>query len=140
MSPEEGVTAILVAEGAGVAAPSPGLWPIFEATFPDQTNQCILVKVTGGRQPEVRIAIDYPSMQILIRSMPQNYIVARAKAEEIWQILQAIPSEPPAYPELTSAVAVTQPIFVGYDEEDLPVWSVNFNLIISKPPEGHRDL
>jgi hypothetical protein len=141
MTPEEGITEVLEAAGLGEAAPTANPWPIFEGQFPEETSQCILVKVNGGRQPEVRIAIDYPSLQILVRSSKMNYVAARDKAQAIFDALQGIPSAPAAYPELTSVVAVNQPIFVGYEQDaERPVWSLNFNTIISKAPVGHRDL
>jgi hypothetical protein len=140
MRPAEGIIQVLLAAGTGTLAPD-GTWPIYEGQFPTTgDDQCILVADRGGRSPEVRIAIDYPSIQILVRSSKQGYVAARAKSDEVFLALQGIPSEPASYPELTSCVAAGGITFVGYDENERPIWSQNFNLIVSKAPQGHRDL
>jgi hypothetical protein len=140
MIPTDGITAILVAANVGVIPPAAGDWPIYEGQFPSEVDQCIMVREFGGRSSEVRIAIDYPSVQILVRGTERGYVTSRAKIEDIFLALQGIPSAPAEYPELTSAVAVGGRTFAGYDEKGRPQWTVNFNLIESKNPQGYRDL
>lgn len=140
MIPTDGIAAILAAAGIGEIPPAAGNWPIYEGQFPSEIDQCLMVREFSGRTPEVRIAIDYPSVQILVRGTERGYVTAREKIEEVFLALQGIPSGPAEYPELTSAVAVGGRTFAGYDEKGRPQWTVNFNLIESKDPEGHRDL
>lgn len=141
MTPGTGIVELLAALGVGNIAPH-ATWPIYESQFPTDDNvaRCIVVREVGGRSPEVKLAIDYPSVQVLVRGGAQDYMATRAKIEEVFLALQAVPSGPVAYPELTSCVTRGGRTFVGYDEVNRPVWSLNFDLIESKAPEGNRDL
>lgn len=141
MTVGSGIIAILVEAGVGVLAPNTlGGWPIYEGKFPDSEAQCILVRDTGGLRPEVKIAIDYPSVQVMVRSGKMGYLAAAEKADQVKLVLHAIDSAPAAFPELTSCILAAEKTFVGYDSDERPVWSVNFNCILSKNPEGYRDL
>jgi hypothetical protein len=139
--PSTGIADILVAANIGIAiSPASGNnWPLFEGEM-GSVDRAIMVRENGGRTPEVRIAINYPTVQVLVRGTRSDYAVAREKAEEVFLALQAIPSGPAEWPELTSCCAVGGVTFAGRDEQERPVWSLNFNLITSKDPEGHRDL
>jgi hypothetical protein len=140
MTVAAGLIEILVAANVGALAPSPDPWPIYEGDFPETVDQCLMIRDTGGRAPEVKIAIDYPTVQVLVRSGKAGYAVAADKADEIKLVLHAINSAPAQMPELTSCLLMGEKTFVGYDVNKRPVWSVNFNLILSKDPEGNRDL
>lgn len=139
-SPAEGIIEIMV--GANLGVLGPGLttdpWPIFEGQFSETRDQCIMVRDVGGRPPEVKVAIDYPAVQVNVRGDEEGYMAAREKAQEIFVALHAIDSSPTPYPELTSCLGL-QPVFLGYDASKRPVWAVNFNCIVSKDPEGYRD-
>ena len=140
MRPEAGILDILANAGVGVIAPTPNPWPMFEGQLPADPDQCIMVRKPGGPRPEVKIAIDYPSIQVLVRSTRQGYDEASDKVEEIKLALHAIPSSPVQFPDLTSCLLAGEPAFTGYDENNRPIWSANFNCIVSKNPEGYRDL
>jgi hypothetical protein len=138
MTPAAGIIEILVDKGEGALAPTTDSWPIYEGQFPETTQQCLMVKDTGGRPPEVKVAIDYPSVQILVRGGQEDYMAVREKAQDVFVALHAIDSSPTPYPELTSCLGLA-PVFLGYDANKRPVWAVNFNCIVSKSPEGYRD-
>lgn len=138
MRPSTGIADLLVAAGVGVVAPGTP-WPISEGDWVT-ADRNIMVREPGGRTPEVRIAINYPTIQVLVRGSKADYAITRDKAEEVFLALQAIPSAPAEFPDLTSCCAVGGVTWAGRDVNERPQWSLNFNLIVSKPPEGHRDL
>ena len=140
MTVAAGIIDLLVAANVGVVAPTNNAWPIYEGTLPAEVDQCIVVRGTGGPRPEVRVAIDYPSIQVLVRSKVTGYQAAADKVDEIKLALHAIPSAPTEYVVLTSCLLAGEPTFVGRDEKDRPMWSANFNCIVSHDPEGYRDL
>lgn len=138
LSPPEGFENILVAANQVNGATG---WPLYIGTFPSSVDQAVLIIEGGGRQPEVAIAIDYPALQILVRGKKNSYAAARLKAQEIFEVLQALPTGPTPlaeYPELTSVVARTAVTWVGFDE-DRPVFSLNFNLIVCYETQGNRE-
>jgi hypothetical protein len=141
MRTAEGIIELLVAANVGALAPnSLTPWPIYEGQLPETVDQCILVRETGGPRPEVRVAIDYPSIQVLIRGDKEGYVATSEKADKVKLALHAIPTPVQEFPELASCVLTAEKTFVGYDSNKRPVWSVNFNLILGKDPEGYRDL
>jgi hypothetical protein len=138
----EGILNILVTANVGVIAPTDDDWPMFEGKLPDEPDQCIMVKSAGGRTPEVKIAINYPSTQVMVRGTRggAGYPDSEVKAQEVFVALQAIDTPNDDYPDLDSCTAISEPAFIGHDAQERPVWSCNFNLITSKDSEGYRNL
>lgn len=95
---------------------------------------------SGGRAPEVKVAIDYPTVQVIVRGSKagSGYTAAYAKAKEIFDLLQAIPTGPAQYPELASCIAVGFINWLGRDENSMPRFSLNWQLITSSAPIGNR--
>lgn len=140
-TPAVGIADILIAAGIGVNPSMAAVWPIYIGRLPTDKDQAIAVLDRAGRTPEVKIAIDYPSVQLLVRSVKTGYQTTRLKAVAIFNALQAIPDGGAAFPELTSCVAATAITFAGFDPSERPVQSLNFNLIVSFPATvGYRDL
>jgi hypothetical protein len=95
---------------------------------------------SGGRGGEVKIAIDYPSVQFLVRgdAGTGGYIAAYEKAKEVFNTLTGIETPNPVWDELVSCVAVNQPAWLGRDDRDRPRFSVNFRLITEPTEVGNR--
>lgn len=140
MSVAAGIIEILVGANVGVLAPSDSdPWPIYEGQFPETVEQCIMVRDTGGKPPEVKVAINYPACQVLVRGDPTAYMAVKDKAHEVFVALHAIDASVTSFPQLTSCLSASEPNFLGYDANKRPVWSANFNCIVSLPNEGYRD-
>lgn len=105
-------------------------------------NAQIAVIDSGGRSGEVKIQIEYPSVQILVRGSPGQggYDAAYDKAEKIHAALQGIPQNPVQFARLTSCVAIGFINWLGRDESDRPQFSLNFQLITSPATQGNRPL
>lgn len=141
MSVAAGIIELLVGANVGVLAPSTlGAWPIYEGQFPETQEQCIVVRDTGGKPPEVKIAINYPACQVLVRSDTAGYDAARTKIHDVFVALHAIDASGTSFPSLTSCLSSSEPNFLGYDANKRPVWSANFNCIVSLASEGYRNL
>lgn len=104
---------------------------------PDPDRQVVL-RHSGGPAGEVKVAIDYPGVQILARG-------ARGEYEAAYQILvsvkEALVAHPGAaeYPEMTSITARGDIVDVGYDDKDRPQFSLNLQLIVTYDTSGYRD-
>lgn len=136
MSPAEGLKAIL--EDAGVVDGVSG-WVSRIGGTSDVAQQLGFID-TGGRGGEVKVAIDYPTVQIIVQGSKAvgGYSAGFEKAREVYDTLQAI--DPQAiWDELDSCVAMNQPIWIGRSDNDLPKWSLNFRLITSPNNIGNRD-
>lgn len=138
MSPAVGIHAIL--EAAALIGGSSG-WTGKIGHFPE-TDNVIAVMDGPGRTPEVVVATDYPTIQILLRGdkSPTSYATSYAQAEAIFLALQALPTLPPPteYPELTSILARTSIAPMGRDDSNRPLFSMNFNLITTPVNAGYR--
>lgn len=138
-SPATGITDIL----KGVSGLLTGWTPITGQVIPEP-DQLVVVNHSGGMGGEVTIAIDYPSIQVLVRGGrgASGYEDAWQMARAIREALIAIPTvtPPTAYPELTSCVALGEIMQLGYDDAKRPMFSVNFRLIVSYATSGYRIL
>lgn len=135
-SPAEGIRDILVAEGvlAGVTG-----WADRVGGLATSAKNVSLID-SGGRGGEVKVAIDYPSVQMLLvgAKVAGGYSDAYAKAKEIFDTLQGIDTPNATWSGLVSCVAVGQPQWLGRDDQDRPMFSLNFKLITTPENVGNR--
>jgi Bacteriophage minor capsid protein len=139
MSPADGIRAILEAAGICGGATT---WDSRTGALHTSQDRCVAVLDSGGRGSEVKIAIDYPTVQILVRADKNagGYVAGYDKARECFIALQAINQNPAQFVNLTSCVVRGGITPVGRDDNDRPVFSLNFNLIVTIPgTEGYRD-
>lgn len=136
MSPAEGISAIL--EAAGLCGGVTG-WASYVGQL-GALDQAVCCFDHAGRGGEVKVAIDYPAVQIIVRGTKAQggYSDAYAKAQEVFAALQGIDQNPTAYTNLVSCVARGQPTGMGRDENDRPMISLNFNLITNPDDDGYR--
>jgi hypothetical protein len=137
-SPAAGFHAIMTA--ANIIGGASGWKGIIGETSPG-TN-CVGLIDLPGRGGEVKVAIDYPSVQILVVGSKGSgsYSSAFNKAKEIWDHFQGIPTPNAAWDKLVSAVAISQPGWLGRDESNRPRFSATFRLITTPENEVNRTL
>lgn len=135
-SPAEGIKAILAAEsvvdgGSGWTGLVGGL---------SENAKCVALIDLPGRGGEVKVAIDYPSVQALVRGEAGagGYSDAYAKAQEVYDTLQGIDTPNVTWTGLVSAVAISLPAWLGRDDSNRPRFSVTFRLITLPDNEGNR--
>lgn len=136
MSPAEGISAIL--EGDNLIGGATG-WSSAVAKLSGSGAQVAVID-SGGRGGEVKVAIDYPSVQILVRGKATagGYTEGWEKARAIYAHLQAIEDQT-EYPELVSCVAIGYINPLAMDENNHPIFSLNWGLIIEPSQIGNRD-
>lgn len=131
-SPARGIKAIL--DAAGTITDSN--WAVKVGNFVDMPDNQIIIRNSGGTG-EMAVAVDYPSVQILVRSM--DYELAYAKIIACRDVLVGIANGGTDYPEVTSIIQKTVPIELGRDEKNRQVFSCNLDLIVSYDLSGNRD-
>lgn len=116
----QAVTTRLTASGM-----TAGGWTLLEGGLSDRaTDPQIAVIDRAGLPPlaaHSSIGIRRSGVQVLVRGLPNAYEATRTKARSAWFALHR-----QAFPGAQSAEGVNNPIFVGYDEQQRPVWSLNF--------------
>lgn len=135
MSPAEGLKDILVAEGVVASG-----WTWTVGGLRDTAKSISFID-SGGRGGEVKVAIDYVNVQILVlgEKAVGGYTAAYAKADEIFAKLQGITTPHASFSRLVSCVAMGHINWLGKDSQDRPQFSLNFRLIATPENAGNRN-
>lgn len=135
-SPAEGLGLIL--EDLGVLGGTTG-WTKSIGLLQDIARSVALLD-SGGRGGEVKVAIDYPSVQVLVLgdAAPGGYSAAYSKAKEVFDSLVGIDTPNGIWSNLVSCVALGFINSLGLDEKQRPRMSVNFRLITTPENYGNR--
>ena len=133
-----GIKDILETAAVGVFGATTG-WGIYIHREPESPpDSTITIYETGGEDPNPKWLLDFPSVQVRVRGDKGGYVAAKAKATEILDALLGWPSQ---VLNGDTWVAVNQigginPI--GDDDNDRPLFSLNYGLIIQPATGGNR--
>lgn len=136
--PSEGVKDILVAGGVGVFAPQstgvPGEWVIEISRLKSEGQQQICVLDGPGATPEPGLNIEYPSVQVLVRGGKDQYKATWLKALAVKDALLGKPTAEMGLEEdVWAGISMEgDMMFLGYDENERPTFSLNFALIVHR--------
>lgn len=141
MSPSEGLYNILQAQSFFT-----GGWTPYVGNFGAADNSITFVD-SGGRAPEVLVAIDYPNVQLIGRGNKagNSYAILHNKLQIAKRILHAIQETQgfkTHFPELVSCLVRGEIASLGLDDNQRPLLSLNFELITAPldADRGNRDL
>lgn len=135
--PEDGIKDLLVAAGVGTFAASSG-WGIFIGPQPTKPDTTITIREYAAEAPMPKWLIDFPSVQTMIRGSPGGFVAAKTKAREVLDALHSIPSQDLNGDRWDSIRALNNPAYIGKDETERPMFSINFTLIIEPASGTHR--
>ena len=85
----DGVQAALIAAHVGQKTSSADDWMIYKGDLPDQPDRAICIYETPGRPPLEAWAIDYPSVQLVVRGTVDDYTAVRNKIQDAFNALHA---------------------------------------------------
>lgn len=106
--------------------------------LPQDRTACIAVISTGGESPEPGLKLDYPTVQVIIRSsardIPSNYNTALAVKNLL------LGAEPLTLDGIVykSVIMRGDINFLGLDDNSQPVRTLNFRLIKENESGGNR--
>lgn len=87
----------------------------------------VSLQTTGGLPPYQAhnyAAAARPGLQVLVRGHPNTAADTEAKAWEVWEALHQAEVTP-----FLLITGVNNPIWLGPDDQNRPMWSINFNTI-----------
>jgi Bacteriophage minor capsid protein len=101
-------------------------------SFPRTSNDGVAsVKVGAGPPKDEDTGVSFPTIQILVRGRPRDYDSAESKAHELFN---ALANKKETRIGDASVVVIrpngSSPIFIGLDENERPIFSINFNTVI----------
>lgn len=127
--PAVGIKDLLVAASIG-AFGGTAAWGIFIGKVPPTPQAAIAVVTTGGLPSNPKYLLDYPSVQVLIRGVANGYAAARVKAQAVKDVLLGLESQVINGDKWVHLNTLGDIQSLGYDENNCPMFSLNFSLII----------
>lgn len=139
-SPSLHVANILVAANLGGLTGSPQ-WPIKLGILPSTPDQVMAISDSPGQSPNPRWSLDYPSVQVVIRSEPFEYDVGYNQARAVKDAVIGIDSYTSGDDRIVSTTMLGDINYIGPDENNRTMFALNFRFIIESTPGAgsHRE-
>lgn len=134
----EGIKDLLIASPAIGAFNATSGWSIVYGKLIDKPDTQIVLNRTGGKTPNPKWNIDYPSVQIRVRAANSGFIAGEQKAQNIKDRLLGLPSQDLNGDRWTGIWMIGDITAIGYDELQRHSWTLNFSLIIEPTETGNR--
>lgn len=106
--------------------------------FPSTPDEAILVNSSGGRNPYPHLALNFPSIQIMVRGKPSGYVAARQEIGNICDILLGFGNVSLTGDMYRSCNQMGDVIYLGQDDRGRPMFSANFWFIVEPSSLGNR--
>lgn len=133
--PAIGIKDLLVSAGVGAEAATTG-WGVYVAQEPTEPDTVITVYNTPGENPNPKWLLDYPHVQVRIRGSRTNgYVAARSKAQAVKDALLGLPSQDLNGDRWVHINGLGDIFDLGFDDNNRPLFTTNFALII-EPAAG----
>lgn len=128
---------LLVSNSVGTFGGTTG-WGVYIGSMPDTgLDTVITLYDTGGESPELAVAIDKPSLQILVRGTEWDYINTYQKTIEIRDLLLKAPAQTINTTRYDGIWQVSDATFIEYSQ-NRPVFSLNFRIFREPAATGNR--
>lgn len=106
--------------------------------FPTTPDKAILINSSGGRPPYPHLALNFPSIQIMVRGKPSGYLEARQELGEVCDILLGMGTTLLTGDIYRSCNQMGDVIYLGQDDRSRPMFSANFWFIVEPSSLGNR--
>ena len=136
-SPAIGVKDLLVAATQGVFAATTG-WNISVGKFPTSPNTSIVCVDTGGPSPYPHLLLNTPSVQMMVRGEPGDYVGASVKIRSAVDALLGLPAQSVNGDAWGGIRQMGDVAFLGYDDLNRPLFTSNFSIIVEPKAGGYR--
>ncbi len=105
-------------------------WQIEIGAMPDQPDKVIMISDTGGPEPNPKWLLDFPTLQVMVRGIVSGYLATFREAKAVKDLLLGIDAQALNLDRWVSVTQNGELMFIGRDETQRPMFSVNFALII----------
>jgi hypothetical protein len=113
-----------------IKARVPGVY--YPNRFPnDAPDEVVSVKLTGGFPTDQWTGKKQPSFQVMVRGVVKGEGACEAKAYDIHSALTNLREITIGTDSVVIIRAMNSvPLFIGYDENDRPIYSMNFDCVV----------
>ena len=101
---------------------------MFIGIMPETPDTCICLIDSSGFKPEARYNWERPGLQILVRDKIGNYKQCFTKIKDAVTALHGITNLTINNHIYKCIVAAHEPLFIGLDQNNRPMFSVNFEV------------
>lgn len=113
-------------------------WTLYIGNMVTEPDQVVVMYDSGGQNPNPRWAVDFVTVQAMIRARPNSYAAGWAKAREVRDYLLGLDSQVIGSDRYVSVICMGDVGFVGYDDGKRPTFSVNYRIIIEPSVTGNN--
>lgn len=108
--------------------PDPNFIP---GDLPENKLPCLFVFGSGGFAPHDYVPTERPTFQVFVKgksykTMPANMAATEKLAKSLVKLLHKKPNYKISQTHVFSSKAMQQPIYLGLDDKDRPMYSTNF--------------
>ncbi|MUG45525.1 minor capsid protein [Paenibacillus woosongensis] len=101
------------------------------AELPEFKMPCLFVFGTGGYAPHEYVPTERPTFQVIVKGksykdLPTNMAATEALAKRLEQLFHRKVNYKVGQTHVFSSKAMQPPIYLGLDDKDRPMYSVNF--------------
>lgn len=125
---------ILVGKGLGTQGASTGI-RLGVGDMTDAPDDQIVIYDSPGQHGDSAWLLDYPYVQVQTRSGSNSYQLASTYAREAYDALLGIdPQNMPNGDRIDGITSLGMPNFIGKDDKQRPIFSLNLRLIFEPAP------
>ena len=115
-------------------------WQTEIGAMPANPDKIIMITDTGGRTPNPKWLLDYPTVQVMIRGIVSGYLVTAREGKAVKDLILGIDAFTTSEGDRWVSATMNGDLgFIGRDEEMRPMFSVNFALIIEPQVVGNSN-
>ena len=125
-----GAKTLLDSAGVGSLTPTAD-WSMHISKLPNKPDKAIAIFDSGGAETaNPKWLLDYRTFQVMVRGGANDYVEAFNKTAEVKDALLGLPAQTVEGDRWDGVTLIGDITFVGRDENDRPMLSVNFRVII----------
>jgi hypothetical protein len=127
-APSVDMVILLAASSTGLTAGT----DLFYSLEPDGTSvvdKIVTVFDTGGLEPVTYATLLSPNILVRIRGDAGEFVEGEALAQVVRNTLHGVANTTVGGTRYISIIASTDINFLGYDDNNRPLWSINFRLM-----------
>ncbi len=105
-------------------------WQTEIGAMPKTPDKVIMVSDTGGQDPNPKWLLDFPTIQVMVRGIVSGYLATFQEAKAVKDILLGVDAQVIQGDRWDGITQNGDLAFIGRDENDRPLFSVNFAIIL----------